>query len=230
MARNGVVAALDMFEAETGLGAAMAAEVDWDAAIGNAGENTIQRMTIKNHGCCGHIFAGLDGVLALQEEHGFQIGDVSAIRIGGYSATVNVTANYLADTPATAKFCLPFIVASGLVHGSIRLDAYGPERLNDPRVRDLMPRIAVELDKEVDARFPSQRSANVWITLENGTELHRFQPHRTGDPDLPLDDRQLDAKFMELTDGVLRRDQAGRLLRDLWTLERQRDLEFYYTG
>jgi len=230
LARNGVVAALDMFEAETGLGAAMAGEVDWNEAIGDAGEDTILRMTIKNHGCCGHIFAALDGVLALQAEHRFQIRDVTAIRIGGYSATVNVTANYLADTPATAKFCLPFIVASGLIHGSIRLDAYSPERLNDPVVRDFMPRISVELDQEVDARFPSQRSANVWITLENGTELHRFQPHRTGDPDLPLDDGQLDEKFMELTDGVLPRAEADRILRDLWTLESQTDLGFYYTG
>lgn len=228
LARADVVAAADMFEGNSGLGAAMSDDVDWSTAIGDLQENTIERVTIKNHGCCGHIFPALDGALALQSEHGFASDDIASIAIGGYSATVNVTANYLADTPASAKFCLPFIVASALTHGSIRLDAYTPERLQDPTVLALMPNITVELDDAVDARFPSQRSANVLIALKNGTQLQQFQPHRVGDPDLPLTDVQLDNKFIELTNNVLTKDQAETLLGNLWALDTKHDLDFYY--
>jgi len=228
LAREGVVAALDMFEGSTGLGPAMAGDVDWETGIGDTAENTIERMTIKNHGCCGHIFPALDGALALQAEHDFKPDEIDSIAIGGYSATVNVTGNFLADTPASAKFCLPFVVASGLVHGSIRLDAYSPERLNDNTVLALMDKISVSLDEEVNARFPSQRSANVSLILKSGEEFHHFQPHRVGDPDLPLTDAQLDDKFLELIDGVLTSDAATRLLRDLWSLDNKSDLDFYY--
>ncbi|WP_421851371.1 MmgE/PrpD family protein [Oricola sp.] len=226
LAQNGVVAASDMFEGDTGFGAAMSKDVDWNAALVNPDQFNILRTTVKNHGCCGHTFAALDGALALQDEHGFAAMDIASIRVGGYSATVDVTGNQIADTPGSAKFCLPFIVASGLVHGSIRLDAYSGARLNDPVVRDMMPRITVELDPEVDRLFPTQRAANIWITLNNGTELHRFQPHRVGDPDLPLSDDQLSDKFMELTTGCLQPKSARDLLNALWQLERQTDLEF----
>jgi len=231
LAREDVIAALDMFEGGSGLGIAMSGasgSIDWENAIGNTNENTIERMTIKNHGCCGHIFPALDGALTLQSEYGFAADEIAIIAAGGYSATVDVTGNYLADTPASAKFCLPFIVASALVHGSIRLDAYSPERLQDSTVRTLMSKISVHLDEAIEARFPSQRSANVFVTLNDGTELQHFQPHRVGDPDLPLTDDQLNHKFMELTGSVMSEERAETLLHNLWAMDSRADLDFFY--
>lgn len=220
MAAGGVKGALDMFEAEQGLGAAMSHNADWQAALSDMGEVwNVTRMTIKNHGCCGHIFPALDGVLHLQREHGFAAGDVESVEVGGYSATIDVTGNYIADTPPAAKFSLPFILASGLVYGSIRLDAYTPERLSDPQVKALMQNVSFHLDEDVDSRFPGQRSANVRITLKNGEVLSHFQPHRVGDPDLPLSDGQLDDKFLELAATVMTEDRSRNLLTNLWQLE-----------
>lgn len=221
-AAGGVKGALDMLEAPAGLGAAMSENVDWAAALADLhSQKNITRMTVKNHGCCGHIFPALDGALALQASHGFDAKDVATIEVGGYSATVDVTGNYIADSPPAAKFCLPFIVASGLVHGSIRLDAYEPARLTDPVVRSLMQRVTFHLDPEIDTLFPRQRAANVKITLTDGRQLTHFQPHRVGDPDLPLDDRQLEAKFTELASTILNNAASDALLADLWQLEKR---------
>ena len=225
-AQGDVKAPDQMFEGECGIGAAMAENVDWARAFAAPSQYNILRMTVKNHGCCGHTFAALDGVLALREEHGFSAGDIDTIAVGGYSATVNVTGNHDIKSPAAARFSLPFIVASGIVHGSIRLDATSPERLADARVRELMPRITVSLDPEIDALFPEQRAANVRIRLRDGSELEHFQPHRVGDPDLPLSDAQLNDKFMELTEGVLASKDAEALLAQLWSLETSSDLIF----
>lgn len=218
LARNGVLAAKDMFEGDTGLGHTMSDDVDWERAIGDAAEFTIQRTTIKNHGCCGHIFAAIDGAQALRQQHGFNVHEIDSIVVGGYSATVNVTGNYLTDNPASAKFSLPFVLASSLIHGSIRLHAYTHERLNDSQILELMKRVTVELDPEIDAVFPEQRSANVRISLRNGDVLTRYQPHRIGDPDLPLSDAQLEDKFFELCGCVIDQDKARDLLEKLWGL------------
>lgn len=229
LARNGVLAANDMFEGETGLGQVMSGDVDWERAIGNASEFTILRTTVKNHGCCGHIFAALDGALALQHLHGFGANEIASIEVGGYSATVDVTGNYIANNPASAKFCLPFVVASGLIHGTIRLNAYTDERLNDPHVLELMKRISVVLDPGIDAVFPEQRSANVHICLHNGDVLSHYQPHRIGDPDLPLSDAQLEDKFSELCSGVIDQARARELLDRLWRLDESCAVTELYT-
>jgi 2-methylcitrate dehydratase PrpD len=224
LAQGDVVAASGMFEGPVGIANAMSKNVFWDLHLNDPEDFNITRMTVKNHGCCGHIFAALDGVLALQKEHSFSVDDISEIAIGGYQATVDVTGNYDADTPGAAKFCLPFIVASGIVHGSIRLDAYTPARLADPAVRKLMPRIRVALDRQVDKLFPAQRAANVTVSLQNGTVLQLFQPHRIGDPDLPLSDEQLSGKFLELATSVIPESRARPLLERLWEIEHQLNL------
>ncbi len=225
-AQGAVTAPVDMFEGETGLGNAMSKEVDWESALADLESFNITRITIKNHGCCGHIFAALDGVLHLQREHKFSIDEIERIDVGGYSATYNVTGNYCIDTPAAARFSLPYIVASGLVHKSIRLDATTPERLSDPQVLALMPLIHVTLDPEVDALFPRQRAANVNIRLRNGTVLEHFQPHRVGDPELPLSDVDLNRKFMELATTVMADSDADALLSALWALETASNIDF----
>ncbi len=226
-AEHGLLGAPAILDAPGGMGEAMSNKPDWRAATADLGHTyNTRRITVKNHGCCGHAFAAIDGALALQAAHKFAPSDVVSLQVGGYSATVDVTGNYLYATPAAAKFCLPFLVASALIHGSIRLDAYMPQRLADPRVGALMKGIKVDLDPEIDRLFPRQRAARLRLELKGGKVLEHFQPHRVGDPDLPLSDEQLDAKFNELAIPVIGEAGAARLLASLWSLEREGDLAF----
>lgn len=226
-AAQGLLGAPAILDAPGGMGEAMSNKPDWAAATADLGRayNT-QRITVKNHGCCGHAFAAIDGALALKGQHKFAASEIASIEVGGYSATVDVTGNYLHGTPAAAKFSLPFLVASALVHGSIRLDAYTPQRLADPQVGALMKAIKVALDPEIDKLFPRQRAARLRVELEGGRVLEHFQPHRVGDPDLPLLDGQLDTKFFELATPVIGDAEAKRLLTKLWSLDRTPDLAF----
>lgn len=229
-AEHGLQGAPSILDTPGGMGEAMSNRPDWAAATADLGRayNTL-RITVKNHGCCGHAFAAIDGAQALQAAHRFAASDVASIKVGGYSATVDVTGNHLHATPAAAKFSLPFLVASALVYGSIRLDAYTPQRLTDARVGDLMKRIEVGLDPEIDKLFPRQRAAKLRVELKDGHVLEHFQPHRVGDPDLPLSDKQLEAKFSELATPVIGEAGAARLLARLWSLEREKDLAFART-
>src|ERR1041385_4681101 len=61
-AREGVTGSLDIMEGEAGFGRAMGDNPDWERALVGLGrEFHITRMTFKNHACCGHTFAAIDG-------------------------------------------------------------------------------------------------------------------------------------------------------------------------
>src|SRR5881397_3675724 len=67
-AGEGVTGSLDVIEGEAGFGRAMgygdAGAPDWNRALAGLGrEFNITRMTFKNHACCGHTFAAIDGAL-----------------------------------------------------------------------------------------------------------------------------------------------------------------------
>jgi 2-methylcitrate dehydratase PrpD len=110
-------------------------------------------------------------------------------------------------------------VASALRFGSVRIAAFSPERLADPATRALMQRIDLNVDPELDAAFPAQRAARVSFDLADGSRETWLQPTRKGDPDAPLSDAELDAKFIELTSPVIGESDARARLSQLWRLE-----------
>ncbi len=74
-----------------------------------------------------------------------------------------------------------------------------------------MPRVRVTEDPDIAAAYPGRRQARLRVTLTDGTVLDHFQPTRKGDPDDPLSDADLFAKYDELTLGVLAAEDARRL-------------------
>jgi len=215
-----------VLEGEAGFGKAMGPGPDWDAAFGDLGQiHNITRMTFKNHGCCGHAFASIDGAQALQAAHGLRPENIARIAIATYGTALKVAGLPSAETPFEGKFSIPYLVGTALVHGSVRLDAYAPERLRDPQVQDLMRRTALTVDPELDASFPKQRAARVTIETRDGRSFAHYQTTRRGDPDDPLTDAELDDKFMELAGPVLGSAAARALLQELHGLEHRSDVQ-----
>ncbi|HEY9517512.1 MAG TPA: MmgE/PrpD family protein [Gemmatimonadaceae bacterium] len=220
LAANGVTGATGMFDGERGIGRAMSTNADWSRAVEELGERyNIMSVTVKNHACCGHTFAAIDGALALRRREGIRADEIEQVAVDTYQTALDVTGNHDPATEFEAKFSLPFVVSSALVHGSVRLDAFTPERLSDPAVRRLMSSFQLRADPEMNAAFPGRRSARVRLRTRGGEELEYFQPTRRGDPDLPLTDEELDEKFRELAIPVLGSERGERLLGTLWSLD-----------
>jgi 2-methylcitrate dehydratase PrpD len=224
-AQEGVTGSLDVIEGEAGYGRAMgydgaAATPDWDKALATLGRDFhITRMTFKNHTCCGHTFAAIDGALALQKKMGLAASDIGRVKVGTYKAALDVAGYEEPKTAAEGRFSLKYVVATALTHGSVRFAAFEPQRLGDPATRELMRRVEVAVDPQLDAAFPAQRAARVAIEARDGRREEFLQPTRIGDPDAPLSDAQLEAKYLELAVPVLGEPRAKALLARLWRLE-----------
>jgi 2-methylcitrate dehydratase PrpD len=225
-AAEGVIGSLDVMEGEAGYGRAMGDGPDWEKAVATLGRDFhITRMTFKNHACCGHTFAAIDGALAVQSKLGVAARDIERVKVGTYRAGLEVAHYEDPQTPAEGRFSLKYVVASALTHGSVRLAAFEPARLADPVTRELMRRVDVAIDPELDATFPGQRAARVSIAARDGRRGEHYQPTRKGDPDAPLSDRELEEKHLELAAPVIGEPAARALLARLWRLEREAQVE-----
>ena len=219
LAARGMRSSLDVLEGNTGLGKAMSDGPDWAQVGATLGEDWhITRLTFKNHVGCGHTFAAMDGALALQTLHSFAHADIESMHLGVYRPTLDIAPHVDPQNADQARFSLHYMVASALVHGSVRLSAFEPARLNDPATRALMRRITKALDPEVDAGFPGRRAARVAIRLHDGRQFSHLQPDRKGDPELPLSDADLEGKLLELAAPVIGEVEARALLARVWAL------------
>jgi 2-methylcitrate dehydratase PrpD len=225
VAEKGVTGAIDVLEGPAGMGVAMSGSADWSKATAGLGSQyNIKAMTFKNHGCCGHNFAAIDGALELKKRHNLTPDKIKSIHVGSYQPAYDICYKPDPQSQFECRFSMPYTVCTGLVYGKVRLAAFEPERRNDPAVRDLMKRFTQSVDAELDAAFPAQRAARVTIVTTDGEELTFLQPTRKGDPDQPLTDDELADKFSELAGAVLPQADAKALLSALWSLETVADL------
>lgn len=226
MAQQGVTGSLDVFEGEVGLGQSMSDGPDWSHAFDDLGSVfNINAMTFKNHTCCGHTFAPIDGALELQKRHGIRAEDIDSIRIATYSPALAVAGNMQPRTAPEARFSIAYVVATALLHGSVRLAAFSQERLDSPAIRALMERVQLEVEPQLDAAFPRQRAAQVRITLRDGQTFAMLQPTRKGDPDMPLSDEELNDKFRELALPVIGQPRSDELIAALWSIDQSANLD-----
>lgn len=221
---KGITGALDILEGEVGFGAALSEKLNLEQAILNLGTDyNICKMTQKNHGCCGHTFAAIDGVISIREnllEKGISLDNVENITIRTYQTALKVTGNFNPESAFQCRFSLPYVVAHGFLHGSVRLNAFTDSYMSSPETRNLMNRINLHCDDELTARFPNQRAAKIKITLKNGESFEHYAPCRKGDPESPLSDDDLNNKFFELVQGVLSNDKAWTLNKQIWMLDK----------
>jgi 2-methylcitrate dehydratase PrpD len=219
-AAKGVTGALDIIEGEVGFGAAMSVNPDWTKATRGLGSDYhIVHVTFKNHGCCGHTFPSIDGVLHLMREHKLSPADIRKIRLATYKAGLDIINNASPEGAYQAKFSLQHTVAHAVIHGSVRLNAFLPDRLGDVQVRGMMRNIECVADAELSKGYPGQRAAQVEIETADGRKFAHFQPTRKGDPEMPLTDDELNDKFLELAVPVLGEIAARTLLGQLWSTE-----------
>ena len=223
-AERGVTGTLDILEGPRGFGAAMSHNPDFSNLVGAVDAFNIRDMTFKNYSCCGHTFAAIDAARELRARDPLTPADLESIHIATYAKALEVAGNPAPHTVFEAQFSLPYCVGVTLATGSARLEAFTPERLQDPDVRSLMSRTRLSVDAAADSAYPRQRAATVTLRTRDGRTLSAHAPTRKGDPDNPLSDAELSDKFMELVGPITGTPAARELLAVLWNLDAVTDL------
>lgn len=204
-AYNGVTASPNALFGPNGFAAATSKDGgNWALALDGIGNWTpISRMTVKNHGCCGHIFPSLDGLKIMVKEHGFSVEDIKQIEIAGYGATYSMCNREKVGSAQEARFSIQYCIAALLYTGRVRLDAFAQETMNRDDIQSFMAKVSVTESPELSAEYPQKRMARLRVYLNDGRVVDHFQQGRKGDPEDPLSDQELIEKYNELASTVL---------------------------
>ena len=167
---------------------------------------------IKVHGGCRGNHAPVDVVQDLVRSNAINPESIAGILIRVDSVT------YAAEihAPASgneAQFSVAFAVAAALVCGDASVFQYTDEKVADPRIRAMMARTHVEVDKALDAGYPDKRAASAEIVLADGRRFNGYIPNAKGEPEYPLSAADIEDKFLTLTRNIL--PGGGTRVRDL---------------
>ncbi len=130
-------------------------------------------------------------------------------------------------TKETADHSLPYVVAAAVADGNVLPDSFTDEKLKDPRIWDLLGKIKVVADPEIDSLFPKVKRARVAITSVSGQTYKAQVDHAKGSPQNPMTDEDIIAKFQANADGVISSDRQKQIIDQTWSFDKAADIESY---
>jgi aconitate decarboxylase len=138
---------------------------------------------------------GVEGLMALRAEHGFQAEDIQSIIVTG-PPLINHLVNRPPlpnPSPNYARLCMPYVLAKVLQHGEIDPTHYSARELADTATFALAQKVRMVSDDNPDPNtFVPQ---TVTVELTNGTRLVKRLEHVLASPDRRLDKQAQDKKF-----------------------------------
>ncbi len=138
---------------------------------------------------------------ALQLRSGLAAGDVVALTLSTYAEALRYAGNRAPGSAITAQFSLSWAVAAALVQGDLGPAAYTDAALADPALRRIESLVVLEEDGALTQA--SRRGAALHVTLRDGRVLRARADSVPGDPELPMREDAVRAKFVRFATPVL---------------------------
>jgi len=184
----------------------------------------IEGVSVKPYPCCRFVHAPVEALLSLLRAENIDPASIVAIEVATHEQAIRSTMvpterKYRPRTVVDAQFSLPFCLAAAVIRKQLTPREFEPEALADASILALADRVRALVDADHTAAFPAHTPARVTVQTGQGA-FTREVLDPLGDPERPLSDVELEAKFLGLADPVLT-SQGGVLLLDkLRTIER----------
>ena len=178
-------------------------------------------VSLKLYPCHIASHTAIDAALQLAQLHPIEPGMKPTQMV---KVRVSITPAAMAELPfATpqngwdARFCPSYILAVALLHGHPLIDFFSDSAVAEREVRAFMDCITVEATQPPSGLAPYP--ATVSIELKNGQVIQQTTDFARGQPQLPLEQQELDAKFLYCSRYILPPDHIEEAIDSFRGLE-----------
>ena len=190
-----------MFEGTHGLfnGFAHTAQGDYEALLGDFGTRWVTDTLAFKPYPCGTMAQPYIDCARRVGARGISPEDVSEIVCEVAEGTVHRLWEPLASKQRppngyAAKFAVPYLLATGFVHGGVGLGAFTESAIRDPRVLALAAKVTFVIDP--DNPYPNNYTGHIRAMMKDGSVIEERQPYLRGGAQEPLSRQDVIDKFV----------------------------------
>lgn len=165
------------------------------AGLGSAWETL--NVGYKPYAAVTSIHTALDALAGIMRSERLRAEDIATIEAGLSQATyLHCAWQYKAQGVTAAQMNLYYGLAMIVLDGAAFVDQYREERLEDPRVLDLIGRMTARIDPEIEAMgAPFRHAARIRVRTRDGREFAAELLNRRGSAENPLAAEDIETKF-----------------------------------
>jgi 2-methylcitrate dehydratase PrpD len=225
IARDGFTGARHILEGKQGMAAGMSSDADASKLTTGLGERwAVLETSFKFHASCRHTHPAADALLQAMQEHHLTADRIAHIRAYVHQAAIDVLGPV--NDPQTvhqAKFSMGFVLALIALYQRAGIEEFSEEALHDPRIREVLGRVEMIFDPEIDAAYPQRWLSKVEVETTDGDLFISRVAVPKGDPENTLERAEIEDKARRLAayrQGASH-EEIDRLIYLAWTLDHQ---------
>jgi len=171
--------------------------------------------------------APIQATLSLAEKNSLNSDDVEQINIrrggGASEGTPLQGITYSPETVLAARLSIPFSVSLAICEGQVTVEQFTREKLSDPKINDMMSKVSVTPDSELDAKYPTEAVVVVDITTKDGKTCSEQVFHPKGSPQNRMTPDEIEDKFRVLASKTFTHEQVAAIISVTRDLEKVKD-------
>ena len=180
----------------------------------------IEGIYQKVHAACRHCHPAIDATLAIRNDIHLLPEQVDRIDVHTYKLAVGSHDHIEIKGISSAKLSTPYSVALAIVKGSVGYADYIEDNLRNYWINNLTRKVKVIEDDDLTKRSPAVRGARVTIYLKDGNSYEASCYYPKGEPENPLSQQELEAKFRGLAMyGGLTKEECDEVINEVWKEE-----------
>ena len=168
----------------------------------------IAEQYFKHFPVCRWAQPPVQAVLDVRRAHGLRSEVVDHIAIETFHHSKRL-ATRDPKTTEEAQYSTAFPAAVALVRGRVDPADVADAALNDPEIARIAQGMRIDEDAGFTAAFPERRIARVTIVLKDGQRLTSADTEAPGDPENPVSNADVRAKFHAYAEPVLGKNRAS---------------------
>ena len=227
LAQAGFTAADNILEARRGFYHAMAGGYDAAKISGRCGRPYFlidPGISIKPYPSGSLSHPAQDLILDLVKRHDLGADAIEQIEVGANSNVPNALIYPMPKTALEAKFSIPFCMAIAVLERRAGIAQFQDCKVRDKRVIELMRRVTLYVDDELEALGYDQVRSRVRIKLKNGAMIEGRYDVARGHPQKPMSWTELSDKFRDCAALVLPRQKIDDAVELVARIERLKSL------
>jgi 2-methylcitrate dehydratase PrpD len=234
-AQNGIVSLLATeqgltgpkraFEDPRGFCLTLCSEPKWEYLEDTDGYHLLD-VAFKPYPCARQLHAGVEALLTLMRQYNVGADTIEEIELSVPTANAAMVSRSL--TPISRAATLgsgQYVMAVTALRGIMDLASFEENFLQSPKVNNLMSKVKVKGEIELDRHFPQYWAGRVTLKLSNGQLCTHEVIIPKGERLNPITPDEVKEKFLSLAAPVLGAVKAGVVIKEVESLTDRKSLQ-----
>jgi len=229
MAQKGYTGTEAIFEGKEGLMQTLGPAWDESALFDGLGQRfKILETSMKAFPTEALTHSHITATLELVTKHDIKPADIQEVVVTTIARAVDILFDpekYHPTSRETADHSLPYCIAAAIVDRRVTTAQFRDERIRDPEIQAVLPKIRGKASKKFERVFPEKQPSRVTIRTMDGQSYSAQVDYPKGDPRNPMTREDLDGKFESLTQDLISDVRRERIKDAVFSVD-----EFDYIG